>query len=356
MCSSSALSLTLAYMIGISGSQLRQQLCWSNAQIVCAGIPMTLALLLSSAAPTTPSLPSCWCLSLRALKLISDRLRRVLLDAVVAGRDVSLLAGRFDTALNNMPHGLCMFDAERRVAVCNKRLAALLGLAPDIAGQRQTALDSSRNASVPEPWPPPTPDVCWPSSRAALSARGNGEVVLETEQGRTLAITFHPMADGGAVVLFEDIADRRVAKAKIDQLARYDALTGLPNRALFRDRWTLPWSACAAAGRSPSTSSTSTSSSRSTIRWAIPAATSSCAWPPTACARRARLRHRRPLRRRRVGAAVPWVTPMKLRPWPSKSWMCSAGAFQIKRPPDCGRRQHRHSLGTARWRWRRPAF
>ena len=55
------------------------------------------------------------------MKFISDRLRRTLLDAVVATRDVALLAGRFDTALNNMPHGLCMFDADRRIAVANKR-------------------------------------------------------------------------------------------------------------------------------------------------------------------------------------------------------------------------------------------
>ena len=59
---------------------------------------------------------------------------------------------------------------------------------------------------------------------------------VETEHERTLALTFHPMADGGAVVLFEDITDRRMAEAKINQLARYDALTGLPNRALFRDQ------------------------------------------------------------------------------------------------------------------------
>ena len=55
-----------------------------------------------------------------ALKFIAERLRRTLLDAVVASRDMTLLAERFDTALNNMPHGLCMFDAERRIAVSNR--------------------------------------------------------------------------------------------------------------------------------------------------------------------------------------------------------------------------------------------
>ena len=61
-----------------------------------------------------------------SLKSIADRLRRTLLDAVVATRDVTLLAGRFDTALNNMPHGLCMFDPMRRLVVSNKRVEEIL--------------------------------------------------------------------------------------------------------------------------------------------------------------------------------------------------------------------------------------
>jgi diguanylate cyclase (GGDEF)-like protein len=43
------------------------------------------------------------------------------------------------------------------------------------------------------------------------------------------------MAGGGAVVLLEDITERRTAEARITHLARYDELTGLPNRVNFRD-------------------------------------------------------------------------------------------------------------------------
>ena len=54
------------------------------------------------------------------MKFIAERLRRTLLDAVIASRDMTLLATRFDTALNNMPHGLCMFDAKRQIVVSNR--------------------------------------------------------------------------------------------------------------------------------------------------------------------------------------------------------------------------------------------
>jgi diguanylate cyclase (GGDEF)-like protein len=227
-------SLTLAYMIGISGRNFASNLL-VTAQIVCAGIPMTIALFSVGGAYYTVFafvlVPF-----FATLKLISDRLRRVLLDAVVASRDVSLLAGRFDTALNNMPHGLCMFDAERRVAVCNKRLAELLGTAPDIASKRATALELVDGCVSSGALSSAHAGRLLAEFESGFAGAGSGEVFVETEQGRTLALTFHPMADGGAVVLFEDITDRRVAEAKINQLARYDALTGLPNRALFRDQ------------------------------------------------------------------------------------------------------------------------
>ncbi len=40
----------------------------------------------------------------------------------------------------------------------------------------------------------------------------------------------------GAVVTFNDVSERLAAEAMIEQMAYYDALTGLPNRLLFQDR------------------------------------------------------------------------------------------------------------------------
>src|ERR1700710_2694919 len=57
----------------------------------------------------------------------------------------------------------------------------------------------------------------------------------DSDRGRSLSWTFQPMAGGGAVVLLEDITERRNAEARISHLARYDELTALPNRVNFRD-------------------------------------------------------------------------------------------------------------------------
>src|SRR5436853_3590651 len=57
----------------------------------------------------------------------------------------------------------------------------------------------------------------------------------DAARDRSLSWTFQPMAGGGAVVLLEDVTERRNAEAKISHLARYDELTALPDRLNFRD-------------------------------------------------------------------------------------------------------------------------
>jgi diguanylate cyclase (GGDEF)-like protein len=52
---------------------------------------------------------------------------------------------------------------------------------------------------------------------------------------RALEWTFQPMDGGGIVTLVEDVTERRNAEAKINRMARFDDLTGLPNRLSFRD-------------------------------------------------------------------------------------------------------------------------
>ena len=48
------------------------------------------------------------------------------------GRHRGALAGQFDTALNNMPHGLCMFRADGRLAVMNHRFGEMMKLTDEV--------------------------------------------------------------------------------------------------------------------------------------------------------------------------------------------------------------------------------
>ena len=227
-------SMTIAYVVGIFGRNFGSAR-FVVVQILCAWVPMTAGLLLHGtlyhwifAALLVPSF--------LAVKFIAERLRRTLLDTVVASRDISLLANRFDTALNNMPHGLCMFDAARRIVVANQKLNELLGLPADyelkgasprelIARIVDAGLISRINA-----------DLAVADLEARLAGGGKDEISAEMQDGRTLELTVQPMESGGMVLLVEDITERRAAQARINHLARFDALTGLPNRTILRSR------------------------------------------------------------------------------------------------------------------------
>ena len=57
---------------------------------------------------------------------------------------------RFDTALKNMAHGLCMFDCNERLIVCNERYVEISGLTPEQA-KPGTSLRSILEARAASP-------------------------------------------------------------------------------------------------------------------------------------------------------------------------------------------------------------
>jgi len=171
---------------------------------------------------------------LAAVIQISANLHRIFVRAVVAREREAALAGQFDTALNNMPHGLCMFRADGRLAVMNHRFSEMMGLADDIA-QHEIRAPGVVEACVQ------AGSISVASGKIIVAEIENSQArdIVTTDpdaaRGRSLSWTFQPMADGGAVVLLEDITERRNAEARISHLARFDELTGLPNRVNFRD-------------------------------------------------------------------------------------------------------------------------
>jgi diguanylate cyclase (GGDEF)-like protein len=74
------------------------------------------------------------------------------------------------------------------------------------------------------------------SLKTLRDGAGMDELLLRTKSGRTLELTLQPMANGGAVLLFEDVTERKATQARLNELARFDPLTGLPNRTEFRER------------------------------------------------------------------------------------------------------------------------
>ncbi|HKS20996.1 MAG TPA: diguanylate cyclase, partial [Bradyrhizobium sp.] len=171
---------------------------------------------------------------LMAVTQLSANLHRIFMGAVMAREREAALAGQFDTALNNMPHGLCMFRADGRLAVMNHRFSEMMNL-PDYFVQSEVSAS----------------DVVEACGAAGAISAASGRIILaeiedsqardiitadsHASNDRALSWKFQPMTGGGTVVLVEDITERRNAEARISHLARYDELTALPNRLNFRD-------------------------------------------------------------------------------------------------------------------------
>ena len=150
-------------------------------------------------------------------------------------RHLKLQNSRFDAALNNMSQGLIMFDADQRIVVCNSRYLEMYDLSRDIVkpGCTLRALLQhrvERNQLIIDP------DRFRAELAAKLCLGKKFEIIVETVDGRTIAILNQPMPNGGWVATHEDITERRKAEEKIAHMALHDALTNLPNRLFFREQ------------------------------------------------------------------------------------------------------------------------
>ncbi|MET0220312.1 MAG: EAL domain-containing protein [Tardiphaga sp.] len=227
-----ATAVTLCYMSAGAGRTYGRPWIF-HVQIVLACGPLIIALLLNGS-PYYIGMAAFCVLFFLSLKHISTNLQKMFVQAFVAREGEAALANQFDTALNNMPHGVCMFRADGRLAVMNHRFSEMMGLSEDLVRQGGHA-ESLVNACVI------AGAISAVNAKMILAEIENSQAhnIVTTdpniERDRSLSWTFQPMAGGGAVVLLEDITERRQTEARITHLARYDELTALPNRVSFRD-------------------------------------------------------------------------------------------------------------------------
>ena len=137
---------------------------------------------------------------------------------------------QLEAAVNNMPLGLSMFDAQHRLLVCNRRYVEMYDLPPELTlrGTPYCALWEHREKKGALHYPAEgsrEPDFNRP-----------GSMTIEFGSEKTYSVARQPLKGGGWVALHEDITLRRRQEQEITHLARHDPLTNLANRALFREQ------------------------------------------------------------------------------------------------------------------------
>lgn len=152
---------------------------------------------------------------------------RLLADSAAAVRRAS---ESFEIAINNMPQGVCLFDAEQRVVVANTRYAELYHLNMDQVSPGTTLeqiLDHRRQRG--------THFAVAAEVYRSVNVK-QGQEVQEVADGRFMSISRAMMSDGGWLTTHEDVTERAQNARKIAYLAQHDVLTGLANRAQFAER------------------------------------------------------------------------------------------------------------------------
>jgi len=163
---------------------------------------------------------------------MANGLREFLFAAVMGKRRLSIVAGRFDAALNNMPQGLLMFDSQQRIAVINNKAKAMLQIAEHtkLHGRKLDVL--LRYCAKKGLFPQNDLKNVHVRMQDLLLGKRTRDIFQLSNQ-RYIECIGNQTLNEGAVLMFEDVTQRVEAEARIQHMARYDGLTGLPNRNYF---------------------------------------------------------------------------------------------------------------------------
>jgi len=149
----------------------------------------------------------------------------------LAEEELRLAASVFENSLN----AILIADAQSVIRKVNRAFCVMTGYTErEAIGQTTRLLQSGEQS-----------DAFYAEMWAALNdhARWEGELVNRRKDGRhfvvweSIVAVRNPAGDVTSYIgLFSDISEQKAAAERIRQLAFYDVLTGLPNRALLLDR------------------------------------------------------------------------------------------------------------------------
>ena len=219
-----SLSLILCYLIGIIGRN------FASNKVVQSQVAISAILLVSGSAFFGDLYGILLALFLFpflvAIHFMATRLRAMLFRAEINALNSRTIANRFDVALENVAHGIAMFDNTGTVVVANDRFMQLAGLADwEIIGCDMSILDAAEIEDSEEPTLASQINACILQNRSS-------QFTFTLKSGKVIEADYNSMSDGGVIVL-SDISERRASEQVIRDLANFDPLTNLPNRRYF---------------------------------------------------------------------------------------------------------------------------
>ena len=117
-----------------------------------------------------------------------------------------------DAALNNMTQGLCMFDADERVVVLNRRFLEMYKLSPQVVRPGCTLMELLRHRREVGMLPSRSGAFYADLKRELSPGPVHDQRTLRPATSRFILAHNQPMPGGGWVTTHEDVTERRKAE------------------------------------------------------------------------------------------------------------------------------------------------
>ncbi len=162
---------------------------------------------------------------------ISTRLRIMFTSMERQSCEKDAFGGQLNEALESMSHGLMMFDDEMRLKIINKTARHILGIGDEINCYSKKLNEISRLIDTQRPLINRVRIL-----QETLMKRLNHKTaakVFKLSQSQYVELSIKLREEGGCVLVIEDVTQRIEYQTRINQLAKFDELTGLCNRTHF---------------------------------------------------------------------------------------------------------------------------
>ena len=162
---------------------------------------------------------------------ISSRLRNIFSSMEQQSNEKDAFGGQLNEALESMSHGLMMFDDEMRLKIINKTARKILAIGDEINCYSKKLQEIARLIDTQRPLVNRVRIL-----QETLTKRLNHKTaakVFKVSQSQFVELSIKLRDEGGCVLVIEDVTQRIEYQNRINQLAKFDELTGLCNRTHF---------------------------------------------------------------------------------------------------------------------------
>jgi diguanylate cyclase (GGDEF)-like protein len=127
---------------------------------------------------------------------------------------------RFEMALTSLSHGVCVFDTDQRLVICNEPYRTIYGFSHEHVSPGTALCDILEVRAAISPDITSSPEEFVRRRLAAVAAGVKSRDVHHLTDGRIIEVIHHPIPGGGWVATHEDVTERRYMEDALEQTNR----------------------------------------------------------------------------------------------------------------------------------------